>query len=282
MARAARAAPPPAPTTPPPVAAATTFKAQIRHLFTRSPHRATLPVIDVPFAKGKERNAAADEDRSKDPNIIPDDGYFDTTQLDSNTQQQQQPVSVQVDTGEHGGGRAIRSCCVNERIFKGGRGDNSASGTTPSGGDSFDAEARRREEEAQLKAKTENECTRAEVGQRQLGELVCKWKEKGSVTSVASYAFGHGVYYGEACVGQCLFTRDRRPLNEQVIESKAILLSTGNWQALFLNIVQIQPDIGDLIVLGNETSRSSADISDPYQRYVILKRRHNAAFAWET
>ncbi|KAG2354024.1 hypothetical protein BDR07DRAFT_1431077, partial [Suillus spraguei] len=44
MAKAARAAPPPAPTTPPPVAAATTFKAQIRHLFTQSPHRATLPL----------------------------------------------------------------------------------------------------------------------------------------------------------------------------------------------------------------------------------------------
>ncbi|KAG2354019.1 hypothetical protein BDR07DRAFT_1431067 [Suillus spraguei] len=114
MARAARAAPPPAPTTPPPVAAATTFKAQIRHLFTRSPHRATLPVIDVPFAKGKERNACADEDRSKDPNIVPDDGYLDTTQPDSNTRQQQQqeqeqPGSVQVDTGEHGGGRWC--CC---------------------------------------------------------------------------------------------------------------------------------------------------------------------------
>ncbi|KAG2363124.1 hypothetical protein BDR07DRAFT_953451 [Suillus spraguei] len=44
MARAARAAPPAAPTTPPPTAAAaTTFKAQIRHLFARSPRRAHCP-----------------------------------------------------------------------------------------------------------------------------------------------------------------------------------------------------------------------------------------------
>jgi len=146
MTRIPHPAPPPAPTpaspttpspptTPPPVTAATTFGTQLRHLFTRPPHHATPLVVDVPFAKAKEvrsvvfyhrvfgrpmhnlqRNAAADAP-GKDPNIVPyEEGEdLDATQPDPNPQQQPQPqqqsppaVTVQVDTGEHGGGR---SCC---------------------------------------------------------------------------------------------------------------------------------------------------------------------------
>jgi hypothetical protein len=45
---------PPPPTTRPPVAAATTFKTNLRHLFTRPPHHTKPPIVDVSFAKGKE------------------------------------------------------------------------------------------------------------------------------------------------------------------------------------------------------------------------------------
>ncbi|KAG2075585.1 hypothetical protein BDR04DRAFT_1149927 [Suillus decipiens] len=211
--RAPRPAPLTAPTIPPPVTTATTFRAHIRHLFTWSPHRARLPVVDVPFAQGKERNAAADEDRSKDPNIVPDDECLDTTQQDPNTQQQQQPAP---DDDDAAGGK---SHCTNpfgktpdvrndidpyidnhlyiaqnhdqemsrqqeenqrrqeikhelQRRELELRQGGSASAITPSGGDGFRAEARRRkEEEAQLKTKAENECTRVEIEQRQLEEF---------------------------------------------------------------------------------------------------------------
>jgi hypothetical protein len=93
----------------PPVATTTTFRTHLRHLFTRPPHHAMPLVVDVPFAKGKERNIAADAP-GKDPDIVPyEDEDLDTTQQDRNTQEQQQPVAVQVDTGEHGGGRSY--CC---------------------------------------------------------------------------------------------------------------------------------------------------------------------------
>ncbi|KAG1863564.1 hypothetical protein DFJ58DRAFT_839088 [Suillus subalutaceus] len=115
MTRSPHPPPPPVaapPTTPPPVAADTTFRTHLRHLFARSSHHATSPVVDVPFTKAKERTVAADAP-GKDPNIVPyEDQDPDTTQPDPNTQQpqqrQQQPVAVQVDTGEHGGSR---SCC---------------------------------------------------------------------------------------------------------------------------------------------------------------------------
>jgi hypothetical protein len=56
-----------------------------------------------------QRNIAADAP-GKDPNIVPyEDEDLDTTQQDRNTQEQQQPVAVQVDTEEHGGGRSY--CC---------------------------------------------------------------------------------------------------------------------------------------------------------------------------
>jgi hypothetical protein len=45
-------APTPAPTTTSPPAS--TFKTLVRHLFTRPPDRAMPPVVEVPFAKGRE------------------------------------------------------------------------------------------------------------------------------------------------------------------------------------------------------------------------------------
>ncbi|KAG1809372.1 uncharacterized protein BJ212DRAFT_605508 [Suillus subaureus] len=101
------------PITTPPVAVTTTLRTHLRHLFTRPLHHGTLPVVEVPFAKGKERNAAAGAP-GKDPDIVPyEDQDLDTTQPDSNTQQQQhqqQPVVVQVNPGEHGGGKSCVCC----------------------------------------------------------------------------------------------------------------------------------------------------------------------------
>ncbi|KAG1896594.1 WD40-repeat-containing domain protein [Suillus fuscotomentosus] len=55
MTRRPQEAPAPAPpTTSPPVAVTTTIKTDLRHLFSRSPHHATPPVVDVPFTKAKE------------------------------------------------------------------------------------------------------------------------------------------------------------------------------------------------------------------------------------
>jgi hypothetical protein len=131
MTRILRLASPSAPpTTSPPVAIATSFKTQLRHIFTRPPRHATPPVVDVPFAKGKEvrpvdfiitvswmsdgdlqRNAAAGAP-GKDPNIVADEDYEhpDTTRQGPNTQPQPQAVAVHVDHGEHGGGKS-RICC---------------------------------------------------------------------------------------------------------------------------------------------------------------------------
>ncbi|KAG1896237.1 WD40-repeat-containing domain protein [Suillus fuscotomentosus] len=98
---------PPVATTSPPVAAATTtttFKTHLRHLFTLPLHHATQPVVDVPFAQGRQRNAAAGAPGSEH-SLIRDE---DLPSQDPNTQHQHQPAAVQVDTGEHGGGL---SCC---------------------------------------------------------------------------------------------------------------------------------------------------------------------------
>ncbi|KAG1896948.1 uncharacterized protein F5891DRAFT_982967 [Suillus fuscotomentosus] len=104
------------PTTSPPVAVTTTVKTHLRHIFSRSPHHATPPVVDVPFAKAKERNAAAGAP-GPDPDIVPDE-YLDTTEPDPDTQQQrqqhqqphQQAVAVHIDPGEHGGGKSCVCC----------------------------------------------------------------------------------------------------------------------------------------------------------------------------
>ncbi|KAG1893754.1 uncharacterized protein F5891DRAFT_1258305 [Suillus fuscotomentosus] len=117
MTRRPQEAPAPAPpTTSPPVAVTTTIKTHLQHLFSRSPHHATLPVVDVPFTKAKERHVAAGAP-GPDPDIVPDE-YFDTTEPDSDTQQQrqqqqqqhQQAVAVHIDPGEHGGGKSCVCC----------------------------------------------------------------------------------------------------------------------------------------------------------------------------
>ncbi|KAG1876506.1 hypothetical protein DFJ58DRAFT_178492 [Suillus subalutaceus] len=107
MMRTPRSAPPSAPVPLPPVAAATTLRTHLRHLFTRPPHHATPPVANVPFAQGLQRYAAAGAPGS-DHSFIRDEDYHGPPTPDPNLQQQQQPVAVQVDPGEHGGGR---SCC---------------------------------------------------------------------------------------------------------------------------------------------------------------------------
>ncbi|KAG1840897.1 hypothetical protein C8R48DRAFT_838242 [Suillus tomentosus] len=113
MTRRPQEAPAPAPpTTSPPVAVTTTVKTHLRHLFSRSPHHATPPVVDVPFTKAKERHVAAGAP-GPDPDIVPDE-YFDTAEPDTDTQQQQQPhqqaVAVHTDPGEHGGGKSCVCC----------------------------------------------------------------------------------------------------------------------------------------------------------------------------
>ncbi|KAG1829224.1 hypothetical protein DFJ58DRAFT_918494 [Suillus subalutaceus] len=90
-----RPAPAPAPPTTPPVAVATTFKTHLRHLFTRPPHDTIPPVVDVPFAQGLQRYAAAGAPRSDD-SLIRDEDYHGPPSPDPNTQQQQQPISVQI------------------------------------------------------------------------------------------------------------------------------------------------------------------------------------------
>ncbi|KAG1785738.1 uncharacterized protein HD556DRAFT_1539905 [Suillus plorans] len=90
----------------------TTIKTHLRHLFSRSPHHATPPVVDVPFTKAKERHVAAGAP-GPDPDIVPDE-YLDTAEPDPDTQQQQQPhqqaVAVHTDPGEHGGGKSCVCC----------------------------------------------------------------------------------------------------------------------------------------------------------------------------
>ncbi|KAG2108627.1 uncharacterized protein F5147DRAFT_760873 [Suillus discolor] len=62
MTRRFQSVPTPAPAPPatsPPVATTTTFKTYLRRIFTLPLHHATPPVVDVPFAQGRQRNAAA-------------------------------------------------------------------------------------------------------------------------------------------------------------------------------------------------------------------------------
>ncbi|KAG1904451.1 uncharacterized protein F5891DRAFT_977299 [Suillus fuscotomentosus] len=97
------------PTTSPPVAVTTTFKTRLRHSFTR---HALSPIVDVPFAKAKERNVAAGAP-GKDPDIVPDE-YLDAVEPDPDMQQQQQPlqqaVAVHTDPGEHGAKKSYICC----------------------------------------------------------------------------------------------------------------------------------------------------------------------------
>ncbi|KIK35888.1 hypothetical protein CY34DRAFT_553156 [Suillus luteus UH-Slu-Lm8-n1] len=113
LTRTPHSAHPPVPTTTPsPITTTNTFKTYLRHTFARPPHHATPPVVDVPFAQGKERNAAAGAP-GKDPNIISDEEYEylnANTQQDPNTHQQQQASALHVDPGEHGGGKSCICC----------------------------------------------------------------------------------------------------------------------------------------------------------------------------
>ncbi|KAG2118377.1 hypothetical protein DEU56DRAFT_144764 [Suillus clintonianus] len=119
-------APAPAPTPAPPIAlpppaAPTTFTAHVRHLFTWRPDHAAPPVVEVPFAWGRKRNAAAGAPPDDDSDIIRAE-YFDDDPQHPNaqqpnvqqpntqqpdTQQQRQPVAIPVDTGVHG----VRKSC---------------------------------------------------------------------------------------------------------------------------------------------------------------------------
>ncbi|KIK31952.1 hypothetical protein CY34DRAFT_19412 [Suillus luteus UH-Slu-Lm8-n1] len=97
MTRSEKNPPPAPPITAPPVTT-TALKTHLRHLFTWLPHHTTPPAVDVHFAQGLQHDAE----------LIPDEDYHAFLSPDPNMQQQHQAVAVQVDYGEHGGGR---SCC---------------------------------------------------------------------------------------------------------------------------------------------------------------------------
>ncbi|KAG2032269.1 hypothetical protein BDR03DRAFT_54793 [Suillus americanus] len=104
-----RSGPPPAPappTTLPPAVAPATFKSQLRHLLTWRSDHAAPPVVDVAFAQARERNAAAGASKPDD-DFVPDE-YLDDYPPDPDTQQKS--TVVQVDTGEHGGGKSCFCC----------------------------------------------------------------------------------------------------------------------------------------------------------------------------
>ncbi|KAG2342513.1 WD40 repeat-like protein [Suillus weaverae] len=83
----------------------TTFTARIHHLSSRWPVRGGLsqtPIVDVPLAQAKERNAAAGAPK-KDKDIVPIE-YIDPPS--PNPDSQQPATAVQPGTGEHGGDRS--------------------------------------------------------------------------------------------------------------------------------------------------------------------------------
>ncbi|KAG1799683.1 uncharacterized protein HD556DRAFT_58667 [Suillus plorans] len=106
MTRTPRSAPLPVPPTT--TTTTTTFKTYLRYLFTWLPHHAMPPVVDVPFAQGRQRNAAAGAPGSEH-SLIRDEDYHEPPTPDPNSRQQKQTVAVQADTGQHGGGRPY--CC---------------------------------------------------------------------------------------------------------------------------------------------------------------------------
>ncbi|KAG2112885.1 hypothetical protein DEU56DRAFT_934849 [Suillus clintonianus] len=74
------------------------------HLSTWWPVRvrhAQPPIVDVPLAQGKERNASADAPQKND-DIVPDE-YFDPPS--PNPDSQQPAAAAQTKAGEHGGDR---------------------------------------------------------------------------------------------------------------------------------------------------------------------------------
>jgi tetratricopeptide (TPR) repeat protein len=120
MTRTPRSAPPPAPaptsaptsappTTPPSAAAPITITSRLRSLFPWRSDHAGPPVIDVPFAQSLQCNGATGAPGS-DGSLIRDEDYHGPPTPDPNSQQQQQAVAVQVDPGEHGGGKSCVCC----------------------------------------------------------------------------------------------------------------------------------------------------------------------------
>lgn len=92
-------APAPAPPTAPPLAVApTTITARLGNLFSWRSHHAGPPVVDVSYAPGQLRYAAAGAPGSDD-SLIRDEDYHGPPTPDPNLQR-----AVQVDPGEHGGG----------------------------------------------------------------------------------------------------------------------------------------------------------------------------------
>ncbi|KAG2352949.1 hypothetical protein BDR07DRAFT_1615330 [Suillus spraguei] len=106
-----RSASPPAPApalTPspptPPAATPTAITARLGNLFSWRSRHAGPRVINVPFARGLQRCAATGAPGSDD-SLICDEEYHGPTP-NPNLQPRQQEVTVQVDPGEHGGGRS--------------------------------------------------------------------------------------------------------------------------------------------------------------------------------
>ncbi|KAG1877389.1 hypothetical protein F4604DRAFT_618841 [Suillus subluteus] len=84
----------------------TTVKSRIRHLLVG------LPIIDVPLAQGKERNAAAgapakDDDDDDDDDLIRDEDYVSPPPSPTpGSQPQSAARPINVTSGEHGSGRS--------------------------------------------------------------------------------------------------------------------------------------------------------------------------------
>ncbi|KAG2093915.1 uncharacterized protein F5147DRAFT_720483 [Suillus discolor] len=75
----------------------TTFKSRIRHLSAR------LPIVDVPLAQGKERNAAAGAPPKRNDDWIPDEDHvFPPPSPTPGSQPQSAARPINVTSGEHG------------------------------------------------------------------------------------------------------------------------------------------------------------------------------------
>ncbi|KAG2156285.1 hypothetical protein DEU56DRAFT_906447 [Suillus clintonianus] len=86
--------------------ASTTFKARLHNLLNWWPNRtghALPPIVDVPLAQGKERNASADAPPKNSGEWIADEDYVPSRPPSTNSNSQ--PPAVQINTGEHGNGR---------------------------------------------------------------------------------------------------------------------------------------------------------------------------------
>ncbi|KAG2349241.1 WD40 repeat-like protein [Suillus weaverae] len=87
--------------------ATTTFKVRLHHLSTWRPVRAghaSPPIVIVPHAQAKERNAAAGAPR-RNEDLIPDEDHVPSRPPSPNPDSQQPPAAAQITTEEHGSGR---------------------------------------------------------------------------------------------------------------------------------------------------------------------------------